>query len=159
MSKLSFIITIVILVISAYTDLKYRKVLNIITFPSMMLGLILCKFPFTGESLYRLLWMLIFFALGYFRMMGFGDLKLIMAVTALRGIEESSGMLLTGILLLLIYCFFTDRKNTVLMLKDTYSTIFYHTPVLKRSDKEYPLAAFLAVGYAVTFLIRRCFFA
>lgn len=159
MDKLSFIITIIILAISAYTDLKYRKVLNVITFPSMALGLFLCKFPFTCESISRIVWMLIFFALGYFRMMGLGDLKLIMAVTALRGIEESSGMLLAGILLLFVYCFFTDRKNTVLMLKDTCSTIFYHTPVIKRSDKEYPLAAFLAVGYAVTFLIRRCLFA
>lgn len=159
MTKLSFIITITILVISAYTDLRYRKVLNIITFPSMALGLFLCRFPFTGESLYRLLWMLIFFALGYFRMMGLGDLKLIMAVTALRGIEESSGMLLAGILLMLVYCFFTDQKNTLLMLKDTYSTIFYHTPIIKRSNKEYPLAAFLFLGYVATILARRCFFA
>ena len=159
MSKLSFIITIIILIISAYTDLRYRKVLNIITFPSIVLGLVLFKFPFTGESLYRLLWMMIFFALGYFRMMGLGDLKLIMAVTALRGIEESSGMLLAGISLLLMYCFLKDRKNTVSMLKDTYSTIFYHTPVIKRSNKEYPLAAFLFLGYIITILARRCLFA
>ena len=86
--------------------------------------------------------------------MGMGDLKLCMAVIALRGIEEASLMLLAGAIFMLLYCFWTDRPNTILMLKDTYSTIFYSTPVIKRLDKQYPFAVFLACGYIAAILIR-----
>lgn len=150
----SVIFTIMILVVSAASDLLYRKVYNIVTFPSMLVGLLLSRFPFSANSYYRLLWMVIFFFLGQTRLMGMGDLKLCMAVIALRGIEEASLMLLAGAIFMLLYCFWTDRPNTILMLKDTYSTIFYSTPVIKRLDKQYPFAVFLACGYIAAILIR-----
>ena len=154
MQAVSFIITLIILSISAKTDYTSYKVYNIITFPSMLAGLILCRFPFSANSFIRLAWMVIFFLIGQLHLMGMGDLKLCMAVIALRGIEEAAWMLLSGAILLFVYCFITDRQNTVLMLKDTYNTLFYHTPVIKRTDKKYPFAVFLAIGYILIITIR-----
>lgn len=64
---ITFLFTGGILIFSAITDLKYRKVYNFITFPSMLLGLILAGFPFAGESYYRLLWMVVLLIIGTFR--------------------------------------------------------------------------------------------
>ena len=71
---ITFLFTVGLLIFSAITDLKYRKVYNFITFPSMLLGLILAGFPFAGESYYRLLWMVVLLIIGTFRVMGMGDL-------------------------------------------------------------------------------------
>ncbi len=150
----TLILTIILLLISAISDLLYRRVYNVATFTAMFLGLLIGGFPLSWNCYYRLLWMAVFFLLGQTHMMGMGDLKLCMAVIALRGIEEASWMLLYGALLMLLYCFVTDRTNTILMLKDTYSTIFYHTPIIKRSTKKYPFAVFLAGGYLLFTLIR-----
>lgn len=154
MQTISFIITLIILLISAITDYTSYRVYNIITFPSMLAGLLLCRFPFSASSCIRLAWMVVFFLIGQLHLMGMGDLKLCMAVIALRGIEEAAWMLLSGAILLFLYCFITDRSNTVLMLKDTCNTLFYHTPVIKRTDKKYPFAVFLALGYILTITIR-----
>lgn len=145
--KISLLVTAVLLIVSAVTDAKEHKVLNALTFPSMAIGLILCGFPFTSECYARLFWMAVFFIFGSFRWMGLGDIKLIMAVTALRGVQESAGMFIMGTVILLCYCFLTDRENTIHMVEDTWHTLAYHTPVVKRSDKEYPFALFLALGY------------
>jgi prepilin peptidase CpaA len=42
-------VVLVIALISAYTDLRYRKILNLVTLPAMVLGLIL-QFSFFGFS-------------------------------------------------------------------------------------------------------------
>lgn len=156
MSRITLLLTLIMLLISSITDFKYRKVFNEITFSAMILGLLFNGFPLSACSYYRLLWMLIFFLMGSLGIMGMGDLKLCMAVIAMRGIEEASMMLLFGIFFLFLYCLFDDRKNTLFMIKDTYNTIFYHTPVIKRSDKKYPFAVFLSFGYIAGVLVRWC---
>ena len=90
--------------------------------------------------------------------MGMGDLKLCMAITALRGIEEASLMLLWGSISLLVYCFITDRKNTLYMIKDTFNFFAYNTKIIKRSDKQYPFAVFLFIGYVIAVLTRSWLF-
>lgn len=156
---ITFLFTGGILIFSTITDLKYRKVYNFITFPSMLLGLILAGFPFAGESYYRLLWMVVLLIIGTFRVMGMGDLKLCMAIVALRGAEEAAGMVLVGILLLLTFSFITNKAATLRMLKDTYYTLFYKTGIIHRKRIEYPFAFFLALGYFLYMLIRWCFHA
>lgn len=151
---ISFILTICILSVSAVTDLFYRKVYNCFTFPAMLIGILLCGFPFSFESYFRLFWMILFFFIGSFGIMGMGDLKLIMAVIALRGIEEATTMFIMGTFLLLGYCFITRKNETIQMLKDTAFSISTHSPILKRTNLSYPFATFLSAGYFLSLLIR-----
>ncbi|WP_096156533.1 A24 family peptidase [Bacillus sp. FJAT-45066] len=87
---MTMIILLIALTISLYTDVKNRKILNIVTFPAMLLGLVLNTitngldgFTFsilgilTGFAL-----LVIPYALGG---MAAGDVKLLMAVGALQG--------------------------------------------------------------------------
>lgn len=96
---------------------------------------------------------------GFPTVMGMGDLKLCMAIVALRGAEEATGMVLVGILLLLTFSFITNKAATLRMLKDTYYTLFYKTGIIHRKRIEYPFAFFLAIGYFLYMLIRWCFHA
>ena len=83
-------IVLVIALISAYTDLRYRKIFNVLTLPAMLIGLIL-QLSFFGLS--GLISALIGFAIGFgffflfyiFGGMGAGDVKLMGALGILFG--------------------------------------------------------------------------
>ena len=155
-NKITLIFTIIILLISFITDIKTRKIYNIITFPSIITGLIISAVFHDGLLLYRIIWLFAFYFIGTLGMMGMGDLKLIMSIIALRGIGEAAYSLLFGSLLLLIYCLITNHKVMIETLKDTLHYIVLHTPMPKRSDTKYPLASFIALGYGVYWLLIIC---
>jgi prepilin peptidase CpaA len=83
-------VLIIVLALCAYTDGTKGKILNIVTFPAMLLGLIL-NFAFGGTN--ALVWSLIGWAIGMGIqwipfMLGFakaGDVKLLAAVGVLKG--------------------------------------------------------------------------
>ena len=151
-NQISLMLTLTVLLISACTDVRDRKVPNEVTFAGMATGLILAAAVSPKEAGIRFLCLIFLFFFGMLRLMGMGDLKLCMAVTALRGPEEASLTLLFGAFMLLVYCLFTDAKNTVLMMKDTVALFTTGTPIPKRSDRLYPLAAFLALGYPAAWI-------
>ena len=100
---LSNLILLVLIAISAYTDVKYRKILNKITLPGILIGLILgLGNHFPDVFLSRLagfgvgfgLFFLMFIA-GY---MGGGDVKLITAIGALTGYPFIIDAIFFGIL-------------------------------------------------------------
>ena len=153
--KLTILITITILAIASYTDLKYRRVPNWLTFPGMITGILLCGIFERGDLVSRLIWLAIFFFIGMLAIMGMGDLKLMMAVIALRGIMTASITLLAGAMLLLVYCIVTEGPKKVLdgfklamkcMLLGNYKNKF--------EGKEYPFAVFISMGYVCTIMIR-----
>lgn len=156
-SILSQLLAAGMLLVSCYTDVKYRKVFNKITFPCMVLGLMLAGFPTTIESYARIGWLFVFFILGSTGLMGMGDLKLSMAILCLRGIEETFQMLITGIFLNLLFCFITDPRTTIAAIKSVLDMFLFRTKLIRYSKKDYPFAVSLTIGYFVTIVIRRCF--
>jgi prepilin peptidase CpaA len=83
-------IVLIIALISGYTDLRYRKIFNLVTLPAMGLGLILqvVFFGFSGllSALLGFLIGFVFFFLFYiFGGMGAGDVKLMGALGILFG--------------------------------------------------------------------------
>lgn len=143
----------VIVTISAYFDIKCRRIPNIITFPSMLLGLLLIL-PFPKELLTRIIWMAVFFAVGSLRLMGMGDVKLCMAVLALRGITEASCMIFLAILFNFAYALVSEPSSTVSVFKDLFDAVFYKTKMVCHSEKEYPFAVPLAIAYLCILLWR-----
>lgn len=153
LTQMSLMIALSMLSISAYTDYTRRLVLNKLTFPCMGIGLLMCAFVSPFDAGVRLIWMILFFFFGMLKIMGLGDLKLCMALIALRGIMETSYTLLFGVLLLFLYCLMTEPKTTVLVLKDTAMFFFSGKSIQKRSNKTYPFALFLALGYPIAYYI------
>lgn len=139
--------------VAAVTDVLYLTVPNLITFPVMIAGLLLCGFPVTRESYIRLAWMFVFFVIGYFRIMGMGDLKLCMAVISLRGIGETWRMLLAAAVLMLLFCIVTDTHDTIINLKLTVKSFIYNTKFKCFSAALYPFAMFLALGYTINIIL------
>lgn len=140
-------ILIIILLIASYTDLKYRKIPNWLTFPGMALGFIVGSH--TPEIiLWKLLCLCILFILGMSRLVGFGDLKLIMVINSFLTILPA--IYCTGIAagLLVLYSFIRNRKETWGIFKITLSQLFYQN-VEKMDQKGYPFAPFLLVGTCI----------
>jgi prepilin peptidase CpaA len=107
-------IVLIIALISGYTDLRYRKIFNVITLPAMVLGFIL-QFSFFGFS--GLLSALIGFLIGFgffflfylFGGMGAGDVKLMGALGILLGKTDIiyviifTGLFGLGVVLILFF--------------------------------------------------------
>lgn len=153
MTDYSLIFVTIVLSVAATTDLLSLKVPNKLTFPAMLIGLLLCGFPFSKESYIRLLWCVLFFFIGYFRIMGMGDLKLCMAVLCIRGIDETWKMMLFGACTMFIYCMFAEPEQTKLYVRSFFRSFLCHTKFIWRSDTVYPFALFLALGYGFNFIV------
>ena len=153
MDIIKITITIIILIISGISDIKYYKIPNFITFPGMIIGLLLSGFPVKTEGWVALGLLVLLFFVGMFRIMGMGDLKLIMALVAINGLSETSVIVLTGVLFLMVYCFVTDYRSMVLSLKNTFHFFVMNMPISKINDVQYPLGFFMALGYPIAFYI------
>ena len=86
------IVTTLMTLICAYTDLKVKKIYNVVTLPMIILGL-LYHGVIEGQVglLFSLLGILVVLPLLFFfilRMLGAGDIKLFMALGAWWGMEE-----------------------------------------------------------------------
>lgn len=150
--ELSLVITLAVLMVAAVTDATSYHIPNLLTFPAIIVGLLLCRFPFSVESWIRVIWLAIFFALGTLHIMGMGDLKLCMAVLALRGIGETWRMLLAGAILLFMYCLVTQPDSTVYALKSLWRAFRYHIRQPDQPRPVYPFAIFLGLGYMINFI-------
>ncbi|MBD8069122.1 prepilin peptidase [Bacillus sp. PS06] len=116
-------ILVIALVISFFTDVKQRKILNIVTLPAILIGIIsnTVTSGFHG-LLFSLLGVLTGFALLFIPYvlngMAAGDLKLVMAIGALKGSAFVFGSFLYialfgGIIALIILLFQKDFMNTL----------------------------------------------
>lgn len=79
-------ISLLIVGCAAIQDKKNGTIPNILTFPSIVIGLI-CTFVFQGinEGVERGILLVVLFFIGGFYIMGMGDLKLLMAIGAMNG--------------------------------------------------------------------------
>ena len=99
----SSVVLFAMLLISSYTDWKYRRIYNKVTLPCLALGLGLAaitNFPagLQSAALACLLGFALFLLLFMFGMMGGGDVKLVAAIGALTGYPFIWDALFFGIL-------------------------------------------------------------
>jgi prepilin peptidase CpaA len=117
-------ILIIVLVFSAFSDILYKKIFNFITFPAIVLGLILNlvfnSWNGLGLSILGLFVGLIIFILLYITGgMGAGDLKLMGAIGALKGVSFLSLAALYSILIggLFAFSVMIWHKTLIVSLK------------------------------------------
>lgn len=114
MEALTIGLAIVVTAIGAYTDCRWRRVPNYLTFPAMAAGLI-CSFCTGWEiGVARVVLVLILFGFGALNLVGLGDLKLLMAIGALTGMLCLLFTIAIAEILLLLHQWALDHKNTAM---------------------------------------------
>ena len=141
------ITTSIIMLISCYTDLTTYKVLNIVTFPTIIIGLV-CSFSYSKtEFLIRFIIIVLLFFLSGLNLMGMGDVKLCMAVTAMMGPDIFFNTLLFGALFMIWYCLIHDYSDMIRSLKMTKDLFLFQIPITRFSSRSYPFAFFLSCAF------------
>ena len=154
--------------VSSYTDIKYRKVYNFVTFPTVILGLGFNFFysgvPGLKDSLAGFaagfLFLFIFYLLGG---MGAGDVKFMSAIGTLKGFDfvvmgGFYGAIFGGIAAIIVL--FT-KKNLLPTLKKLFfallALITFRTPESLKFDETksvyLPYTVFLSLGMLLHWLI------
>ncbi|WP_270181367.1 A24 family peptidase [Alkalihalobacillus sp. CinArs1] len=148
-----FSILVVTLLLSFYTDIRSRKILNIVTFPAMLIGLVyhtvtqgLDGFLFSGAGL--LVGLLLLFIPYLLGGMGAGDVKLLGAIGALTGVTfVFQSFIYTVLIGGLIGFILLVRKIELKRLSPLYLFSFLFS--LKSSQNDKPKITF-PYGVAIT---------
>jgi prepilin peptidase CpaA len=152
--------------ISAFTDLKYHKVYNWITFPGMILGIgfntIFYGLPGLRDSLIGLLTGGLFLLLGFlWGGIGGGDIKLLAAVGSLKGYSfvlwgGAYGIILCGIMAVITM---VRQKVLIQSLKHIFYTLFSLlipklklVPLERKDSSSLPFGFFIASGMILYWL-------
>lgn len=165
MQNLIDIILFSILFISLYTDLKSGKIYNVVTLPAMAVGLLL-NFLISGQSngcvgllnsIYGILVALIVFVFPYLiGALGGGDVKLLMAIGALKGhLFLFYSILAIGVVsfFLSLFVFGLDMmKNYKLSGILNMAVIYFNNNVMVSNEELKPmLKRNLKFGVSITF--------
>jgi len=152
--------------ISAFTDLKYHKVYNWITFPGMILGIgfntIFFGLPGLRDSFIGLLTGGLFLLVGFvWGGIGGGDIKLLAAVGSLKGYSfvlwgGAYGIILCGIMAVITM---VRQKVFVQSIKHIFYSLFSllipklkFVPLEKKDSSPLPFGFFIALGMILYWL-------
>lgn len=113
MDRITIVVSLVISFVSVITDLRWKRIPNWITLPTVVFGMTYAFFSSPITALERLLVLAGLFTVGIFGVVGLGDLKYLMAVAALNGFLCTSITLAIGALLLLLKELLFSREETV----------------------------------------------
>ena len=133
---ISSVLAAVTCLAAAKTDIQKRKIPNIISFPAIIAGLVI-----TG--IYGCI--IIFFFIGMLNIIGLGDIKLLMALTAIGGYSMALYSFAIAIFSLFVYAMITDPISIYFYIEKLKQRLrLRRFPVDK--NKKYPFAPFLLLG-------------
>lgn len=155
-----FIISIVLLVLASITDIKYKKIPNIITLTGICIGvifqittsIILHSYSFLIISLIAIIAL---FFIGMTGILGLGDIKLLIALTALNGIMPAIMTAGFGSLYVILISLITRTKEATGELKMGIQTLLFKLPIY-RNGRSVPFAPYMLAGY-ISAMILNCF--
>ena len=156
-----------LLITAVYTDLRYGKIYNKLTFPCMAVGL---AFGFANHGLHGLLMslagigvVLALYLLAYSKAIGGGDIKLMMAVGSLIGFKLAVWAILFsaaigGILALIVMARYKTVRSTAKNLAThAYLKVVLRAPVELAGGSRanwFRYSPAIALGTLLTLLIR-----
>jgi len=142
-----------ILIIASIWDIKTFKIPNALVFSAMVMGLILSfvenGFNGIGFSLLSIgIMFVVFLPIWLFRVMGAGDIKLLMSISSFLGWKMTLSISYYAVLIAaFLFLFFIHPKRIYGMFKDFFFLIFYKIPLLSDGNKrkmQFSVPIFLA---------------
>ncbi len=149
------VMTIILLAGASYTDMRCRKVRNVLTLPIIACGLVLCMLSPQKDLAYRILAIVALSLLGTLHLMGMGDLKMLMAAASLNGMYFALMSLFCGTGLMLVWCAMTDFQSLRLAVINVKNFFLYGTPIPTQGKTRYPFAVFLSAGSVMVMILER----
>lgn len=140
-------ITIIMLIIATVIDRKTRKIPNWLTFPCIIGGTVISFFSSVNCGITAIISLIVLFILGMTGFLGIGDLKLIMAVTALQG-PIAGFISLVIAACLLVYTHVIKQKNVVNMKRLIDKDLVCE-------GIKVPFAQYILLGYAIFFFLTK----
>lgn len=149
-----FIISITLLILATITDIKYKKIPNIITLTGMCVGVIYqiassIILHSYNSLIINLISMIALFFIGMTGILGLGDIKLLIALTALNGIMPAVMTAGFGSLYVILISLITRTREATEELKTGIQTLLFKLPIYK-NGKSVPFAQYMLAGYIST---------
>ena len=148
------VLTVVLLSLAVYTDVRERKVLNKHTFPAAVAGLVLCAVDSWKTALFRLAVIAVEVFSSIFGLMGMGDLKLLIALTAIWGFHPVLCALLGACAVMICFAFVTKPSEFLTALVNVKNHFLYKTPIPTEGKTKYPFAVFITAGFILTAVLQ-----
>lgn len=115
---------------TTYTDIKYHKIYNKITFSLMFLGIVFNTvlygtYGFT-QSLIGIItgFLLLISATIFIKGIGFGDVKLLMGIGALKGYGYVLDLFFFALFICILYQLIARRKDALCAIKTSFMVVF-----------------------------------
>lgn len=139
---------------AAAFDIKKGIIPNKLTFSMILVGLAInvCLFAWK-ELIISLMVIIALFFIGMLDIIGLGDIKLIMAVTAVGGAKMSGAAFLIGILALCFYAVFFNPYETSLYVQDMKKRLRFKKVKLYKKSTKYAFAPYMLFGTMVYSLL------
>jgi len=137
-----------LLILASVWDIRQRRIPNAVTLPAIAAGLLLTAVWNTGGLPITIVTLILLFFFGMLRLMGQGDVKLVMAMTSICG--PSAALISTGIAAILIVAVqvllhpgetYSDAKNA---LKALLAMDFKR---IDRKGRNVPFAPYILAGF------------
>ena len=146
-----FIISIVLLVLASITDIKYKKIPNVITLTGICVGVIFQIISSVilhsyGALIINLISIIALFFIGMTGILGLGDIKLLIALTALNGVISTIMTAGFGSLYVILISLITRKKEAAGELKMGIQTLLLKLPIY-RNGRSVPFAPYMLAGY------------
>lgn len=146
-----FAFSIYLLVTASIFDIKTHRIPNWVTMPMMLMGLILTICIDPKHALIEFAAIVMLFLFSFTRLMGAGDIKLIMAMTALCGVPVMLFTVLSGTIIMLLWWIVKAPHIAIREIRYQITAFINHMPMQNAVQKKtkVPFAPFLAVGYVL----------
>lgn len=131
-------------------DVQYRRIPNEVVLCGAAAGFLTCGSLYT--FLWRILALLFLFCLGYFRIMGMGDLKLWMMITTFTGLRNSCFIMAFAAIFLCIYAFFKNREEAMLIFKNMHFSFMTKKKPIIMEQTGYAFSPFMLAATVFFYL-------
>lgn len=140
---------LILLAISAWTDIKSRRIPNSITMPILTLCVIMAiSDVFTSFRFVKLLFLIVCFFIGMIPGIGLGDIKLIMCVGVITSpfwvMMETAA---ASILVLIVFYIKNPCEGGLKLIQAIRRPFPIHQSISKNADSAVPFAAYLLAAY------------